>query len=96
MKPGFHMQVVKIESRSFSSAEIQENTSMIYMRFTCGIIGVRAGGAGGAAAPPNRLQSRKVGQIFNISRAKSGKIKSPKAEKPAVCCSHKGSRAIFA
>ena len=34
-------------------------------------IGVRDGGAGGAAAPPKRLQSRKVGQMFNISRAKS-------------------------
>ena len=42
-------------------------------------IGVRDGGAGGAAAPPKRLQSRKVGQMFNISRAKSGKLKSQKA-----------------
>ena len=29
--------------------------------------------------PPIRLQSRKVGQMFNISRAKSGKLKSQKA-----------------
>jgi hypothetical protein len=27
-------------------------------------IGVRDGGAGGAAAPPKRLESRKVGQMF--------------------------------
>ena len=59
-------------------------------------IGVRAGGAGGAAAPPNRLQSRKVGQISNKSRAKSWKIKSKKAQMPAVCCSNKDSREIFA
>ena len=37
------------------------------------------GGQGGAAAPPKRLQSRKVGQMFNISRAKSGKLKCQKA-----------------
>ena len=43
-------------------------------------IGVRDGGAGGgAAAPPNRLQSRKVGQMLGISRAKSVKLKSQKA-----------------
>ena len=40
------------------------------------IIGVRGRGA---AAPPKRLQSRKVGQMFNISRVKSGKLKSEKA-----------------
>jgi hypothetical protein len=40
-------------------------------------IGVRDGGAGGA--PQKRLQSRKVWQMFNISRAKSGKLKSQKA-----------------
>jgi hypothetical protein len=45
-------------------------------------IGVRDGGAGG--------------QMFNISRAKSGKSKSEKAKKPQVCWSNKGSRAIFA
>jgi hypothetical protein len=50
-------------------------------------------GAGGAAAPTKRLQSRKVGQMFNISRAKSGKLKS---QKPPVCWANKGSRAIFA
>jgi hypothetical protein len=59
-------------------------------------IGVRDGGAGGAAAPPKRLQSRKVGQMFNISRAKSGKLKSQKAKKNPVCWANKGSRAIFA
>ena len=36
------------------------------------------GGRGGSC-PPNRLQSRKVGQMFGISRAKSGKLKSQKA-----------------
>ena len=40
-------------------------------------IGVRDGGA--AAPPPKRLQSRKVRQKFNISWAKSGKLKSQKA-----------------
>ena len=61
-------------------------------------IGVRDGGAGGAAAPPppKRLQSRKVGQMFNKSRAKSGKLKSQKTKKPPVCWANKGSRAIFA
>jgi hypothetical protein len=39
-------------------------------------------GAGGEAAPPKRLQSRKVGQMLNISRAKSGKLKSQKAKSP--------------
>ena len=38
-------------------------------------------GAGGAAAPPKRLQSRNVGQMCNISRAKSGKLKSQKCKK---------------
>ena len=28
------------------------------------LIGVRDGGAGGAAAPPKRLESRKVGQML--------------------------------
>ena len=44
-------------------------------------IGVRDGGGagGGGSCPPKRLQSRKVGQMFNISRAKSGKLKSQKA-----------------
>ena len=62
------------------------------------IIGVRGGGGGqgGAAAPPKRLQSRKVEQMFNISRAKSGKLKIQKAKKPPVCWANKGSRAIFA
>ena len=55
-------------------------------------IGVRAGGQGGSCLP-KRLQSRKVGQMFNISRAKIGKSKSQKAP---VCWSNKGSRAIFA
>jgi hypothetical protein len=59
-------------------------------------IGVQDGGAGGAAAPPKRLESRKVGQMFNISRVKSGKLKSEKAKKSPVCWANKGSRAIFA
>ena len=37
------------------------------------------GGRGGSCPPQKRLQSRKVGQMFNISRAKSGKLKSQKA-----------------
>ena len=41
-------------------------------------IGVRDGGQGGQLPPPKRLESRKVGQMFNISRAKSGKLKSEK------------------
>ena len=45
-------------------------------------IGVRDGGAGGGSCPPKRLQSRKVGQMLNISRAKSGKLKSQKAKSP--------------
>jgi hypothetical protein len=38
-------------------------------------------GTGGCCPPPppQRLQSRKVGQMFNISRAKSGKLKQQKA-----------------
>jgi hypothetical protein len=42
--------------------------------FAVAVIGVRDGGAGGAAAPPpqKRLQSRKVGQMFNISRGRVG------------------------
>jgi hypothetical protein len=52
----------------------------------CIVIGVRDGG----------LQSRKVGQMFNISRAKSRKLKRQKVKKCPVCCSNKGSRAIFA
>ena len=55
-------------------------------------IGVRDGGQGGQLPPQKRLQSRKVGQMFNISRAKSGKLKSQKA----LCWANKGSRAIFA
>jgi hypothetical protein len=54
------------------------------------------GGQGGQLPPPKRLQSRKVGQMFNKSRAKSGKFKSQKAKKPPVCWANKGSRAIFA
>jgi hypothetical protein len=54
------------------------------------------GGRGGSCPSPKRLQSRKVGQMFNISRAKSGKLKSQKAKKPPVCWANKGSRAIFA
>jgi hypothetical protein len=34
--------------------------------------------------------------MFNISRAKSGKLKTQKAKKPPVCWANKGSRAIFA
>jgi hypothetical protein len=53
-------------------------------------------GQGGSCPPPKkRLQSRKVGQMFNKSRAKSGKLKSQKAKKPPVCWANKGSRAIF-
>jgi hypothetical protein len=38
----------------------------------CLNIGVRDGGEGeGQLPPPKRLQSGKVGQMFNISRAKS-------------------------
>ena len=55
-------------------------------------IGVRDGGQGGSCPPPKRLQSRKVGQKFNISRAKSGKLKSKKAKKPPVCWSNKAKK----
>ena len=58
--------------------------------------GAGGGAGGGSCPPPKRLQSRKVGQMFNISRAKSGKLKSQKAKKPPVCWANKGSRAIFA
>jgi hypothetical protein len=34
--------------------------------------------------------------MFNISRAKSGKLKSEKAKKSPVCWANKGSRAILA
>jgi hypothetical protein len=34
--------------------------------------------------------------MFNISRAKSGKLKNQKAKKPPVCWANKGSRAILA
>ena len=46
-------------------------------------IGVRDGGQGGGQLPPppQRLQSRKVGQMLNISRAKR-KLKSQKAKSP--------------
>jgi hypothetical protein len=36
------------------------------------------------------------GSCPNISWAKSGKLKSPKAKKPPVCWANKGSRAILA
>ena len=40
------------------------------------------GGRGGSCPPPQkRLQSRKVGKMFNKSRAKSGKLKSQKLPK---------------
>ena len=70
------------------------------------IIGVWDGG--GQLPPP---QVYKVGQMFNISRAKSGKLKSQKSSQshgrtrrgggggggsPPVCWANKASRAIFA
>ena len=81
-----------------------ENTGFSFLRFRITIvislysvrIGVRdGGGGGGGQLPPKRLQSRKVGQMFNISRAKSGKLKIQKAKKPPGRA-NKGSRAIFA
>jgi hypothetical protein len=48
----------------------------------------------GGSCPPQK--DYKVGQMFNISRAKSGKLKKQKAKKPPVCWANKGSRAIFA
>ena len=79
-----------------------ENTGFSFLRFRITIvislysvrIGVRDGGGRGQL-PPQRLQSRKVGQMFNISRAKSGKLKIQKAKKPPGRA-NKGSRAIFA
>jgi hypothetical protein len=58
------------------------NNSLVYNLYSCKHRRTGRGGRGGAAAAPKRLQSRKVGQMLNISRAKSGKLKSQKAKSP--------------
>jgi hypothetical protein len=55
----------------------------------------RGGGRGGSC-PPKKITKSKSRANIQHKSGKKWEIKSQKAKKPAVCCSNKGSRAIFA